>query len=80
MDRLGGANAIDCLGLFTRLMTRVSDPALRREYRKRLSGFVKVHRRPGLVLFYVFHMIMHYHVWKMARDMSSRESQLVNVY
>ncbi len=61
-------------------MTRVTDPRLRREYRKRLSGFLKVHRRPGLLLFYVFHMVMHYHVWKLAKDMSTRESQLVNSF
>ena len=71
---------IEGLGLFTRLMTRVTDPGLRREYRKRLAGFIKVHRRPGLLLFYVFHMAMHYHVWKLAKDMSARESQLVNSF
>ena len=73
-------NAVEGLGLFARLMTRVADPKLRLEYKKRLWGFLKVHRRPGLVLFYVFHMAMHYHVWKLAKDMAARESQLVNSY
>ena len=30
---------------------------------------------PGLLLFYVFHLVMHYHAWKMAKAMSSREAQ-----
>jgi hypothetical protein len=32
------------------------------------------------MLFYVFHMAMHYHTWKMARSMSSRSQQLVNSF
>src|SRR5208283_1605904 len=68
--------AVESTGLFARLMNRVEDDGLRREYRKRLGRFLKVHRRPGLILFYVFHMAMHYHVWKLRKDMSSREAQL----
>ena len=52
---------LKAIGLFLRLMTRVREPGLKREYRKRLWRFLKVHRRPGLVLFYLFHMTMHYH-------------------
>ena len=73
-------NGIESLGLFTRLMTKVREPELRREYRKRVWNFLKVHRRPGLLLFYVFHLVMHYHAWKMAKAMSSREAQLVNSF
>jgi hypothetical protein len=68
------------IGLFLRLMTLVREPDLRREYRKRLWRFLKVHRRPGLVLFYVFHMCMHYHAQYMAKRMASREMQLVNSF
>ncbi len=68
------------IGLFLRLMTRVREPHLRREYRKRLWRFLKVHRRPGLVLFYLFHMTMHYHAQYLARRMASRELQLVNSF
>jgi len=71
---------IESLGLFARLMSGVSDPRLRREYRKRLWGFLKVHRRPGLLLFYVFHLAMHYHVSKLAHDMTTREAHLVNSF
>ena len=73
-------SAIEGLGLFARLMSHVPDRALRKQYRKRVWGFLKVHRRPGLLLFYVFHLAMHYHVSKLANDMSTRESQLVNSY
>ena len=71
---------VESLGLFLRLMKSVPNPELRREYRKRLFNFLKVHRRPGLLLFYVFHLAMHYHTWKLAKDMSSRNSQLVNSF
>ncbi|APW59136.1 B12-binding domain-containing radical SAM protein [Paludisphaera borealis] len=71
---------VESLGLFSRLIWSVPSAELRREYRKRLFNFLKVHRRPGLLLFYVFHLAMHYHTWKMAKDMSSRSSQLVNSF
>ncbi len=73
-------NLVEGMGLYFRLMNRVPDRALRAEYRRRARAFLKVHRRPGLFLFYVFHMVMHYHVRKLAGDMSRRESQLVNSY
>ena len=68
------------VGLFIRLMTRVPDRQLRREYRQRLWRFLKVHRRPGLVLNYLFHMTMHYHAQYLAKRMASRELQLVNSF
>ena len=46
-------SAIEGLGLFARLISHVPDRALRKQYRKRLWGFLKVHRRPGLFLYYV---------------------------
>jgi len=73
-------SAIEGLGLFARLMSQVPDRALRQQYRKRVWGFLKVHRRPGLLLYYLVHLVMHYHVSKLANDMSTRESQLVNSY
>ncbi len=68
------------VGLFFRLSTRVPFKPLRKEYRKRLWRFLKVHRRPGLVLFYLFHMAMHYHAFRLAKDVSSRQSPLVNSF
>ena len=68
------------IALFARLMTLVKDAQLRRDYRKRLWCFLKVHRRPGFVLFYLFHMTMHYHARYLATNMASRELQLVNSF
>jgi radical SAM superfamily enzyme YgiQ (UPF0313 family) len=72
--------AFQAIGLFTRLMTRVEDARLRREYRKRLWRLLKVHRRPGLVLFYLFHMAMHYHCFRLAERVANPELQLINSY
>ncbi|MGC8644384.1 MAG: hypothetical protein ACP5XB_31360, partial [Isosphaeraceae bacterium] len=71
---------IESLGLFTRLLTRVSEPELRQEYKKRFWGFLKVHHRPGLMLCYAFHLVMHYHIWRLAKNMATREAQLVNSF
>ncbi len=71
---------LQSLGLFFRLMTQVPIAPLRAEYRRRLWRFLKVHRRPGIVLFYLFHMTMHYHAFRLAKDMASSESKLVNSF
>jgi radical SAM superfamily enzyme YgiQ (UPF0313 family) len=68
------------VGLYFRIMTRVRDPKLRRAYRQRLWRFLKVHRRPGLALNYLFHMTMHYHAQYLAKRMASKELQLVNSF
>jgi radical SAM superfamily enzyme YgiQ (UPF0313 family) len=71
---------VPTVGLFLRLMTRVQSPELRRQYRRRFWRFLKVHRRPGLTLFYLFHLVMHYHVHTMARAMTAHEERLVNSF
>jgi radical SAM superfamily enzyme YgiQ (UPF0313 family) len=68
------------VGLFIRLMTRVADRPLRYEYRRRLLRLLKVHRRPGLVLFYLFHMAMHFHAHQLAKRVACREAMLINSY
>ena len=68
------------IGLFARLMRQVHDPKLRAEYRRRLGRLLKVRRRPGLVLFYIFHLAMHYHAHTMARSMTTGEHAIVNSY
>ncbi len=68
------------IGLFARLMTSIGEPSLRREYRKRLGRFLRVHRRPGLVLLYLFHMAMHYHAYQLAKQVANPEMQLINSY
>jgi radical SAM superfamily enzyme YgiQ (UPF0313 family) len=68
------------IGLFLRLMARVPEADLRREYRSRLWRLLKVHRRPGFVLGYVFHMAMHYHAYSLARRVANPELQLINSF
>ncbi len=46
---------LQSIGLFFRLMTHVPEAYLRREYRKRLWGFLKRRRNPGTLLLYVIH-------------------------
>ena len=60
------------LGLFFRLMRMVPDPALRREYRKRMARFLRRRRNPGMALAYLFHVAMHYHAHTLARDLIPR--------
>ncbi len=73
-------SGIESVGLIIRLMTHVPDPSLRKLYRQRLWDFLKVHRRPGLLLHYLVHLAMHYHVSKLTHDMTTRQSQLVNSF
>ena len=68
------------IGLFLRLMARIPEDDLRREYRRRLWGLLKVHRRPGFVVGYLFHMTMHYHAYSLARRVANPELQLINSY
>ena len=71
---------VESLGLYLRLMTKIPVPELKREYNRRFWRFLKVHRRPGLLLFYTFHLVMHYHSWTMAHQISSRKAELVNSF
>jgi hypothetical protein len=66
--------------LFLRLMSGIESAALRREYRRRLWRFLKVRRRPALALFYLFHLVMHYHLHTLARTMAAGEARLVNSF
>jgi radical SAM superfamily enzyme YgiQ (UPF0313 family) len=77
---LEGLYLLGAMGLCVRLMTRVRDTRLRREYGRRLWRFLKVHRRPGLILNYLFHMTMHYHAQSLAKRVSARDMQLVNSF
>jgi radical SAM superfamily enzyme YgiQ (UPF0313 family) len=71
---------VQAVGLFLRLMKGIPEAHLRREYRYRMKRMLKVHRRPGLVLFYVFHMAMHYHTYTMARNMATNRTAIFNSY
>ena len=71
---------VQAAGLFVRLMRGVPEAHLRREYRRRLWRFLKVRRRPGLLLVYLFHLAMHYHAHTMAQQMASGTTAIVNSY
>ncbi|QEH31742.1 Radical SAM superfamily protein [Aquisphaera giovannonii] len=66
------------LGLFALLMLRVPDAALRREYRRRLWGLLRIRREPTVVVSYVVKCAMHYHAHTMARDMAGGRSPIYN--
>jgi hypothetical protein len=57
-------------GLFARLMRRVPDAALRREYRRRIWGLWRTRRDPGLLQIYVIKCAIHFHHHTMAREMA----------
>jgi radical SAM superfamily enzyme YgiQ (UPF0313 family) len=66
--------------LYRRLMKGVTDPELREEYRYRVKRFLKVRKRPGLFLFYVFHLAMHFNAYTMTRNMTTGRREIVNSY
>jgi hypothetical protein len=66
--------------LLARLMSSVPDPALRREYRRRVWGVLKARRDPAVLVYYLLKCAMHYHAQKMARRMADRPNALVNSF
>jgi radical SAM superfamily enzyme YgiQ (UPF0313 family) len=67
-------------GLFARMMTGIPDPALRREYRRRIGRLIRARPDPGTILTYVFKCAMHYHAHTMARKMISDRAAVVSGY
>jgi len=74
------AYAFKAAGLFLGLTFRVPEPSLRREYRRRIRRLLRVHRRPGLVLNYLIHVVMQYHAWTLARKMAEGRMTVINTY
>ncbi len=68
------------VGLFARLMKRVPDAALRREYRRRLARLLQERPDPHLIFLYTVKCAMHYHHCTMARQMAASRSALVNSF
>jgi radical SAM superfamily enzyme YgiQ (UPF0313 family) len=75
-----GTFLVAAIALWVRLIRRVPDPALRREYRARFRRMIKVRKRPGLVLLYIFHMAMHFHAYSLATSMNTGKREIVNSY
>jgi hypothetical protein len=66
--------------LFTRLMRCVPDPALRKEYRKRIWRLIKARPDPNLLTLYLIKCGLHYHQYTMARDMATGAGRFVNTF
>jgi radical SAM superfamily enzyme YgiQ (UPF0313 family) len=65
--------------LFSRIMRRVPEPALRRIYRQRLGRLLRSRPDAGLVMYYVVKCALHYHAYTMARQMADGITPVVNV-
>jgi radical SAM superfamily enzyme YgiQ (UPF0313 family) len=66
--------------LFALLMLGVPDAALRREYRRHILGILHARPDPAIVFGYVLKCAMHYHHYRMARDMAGDRSRVLNPY
>jgi radical SAM superfamily enzyme YgiQ (UPF0313 family) len=68
------------MGLFARLMLKVRDAKLRREYRDRVWRILRSRREPGVLLYYVLKCALHYHAHKMVHQFRNRTHELVNTF
>ena len=68
------------VGLFARLMSRVPEASLRREYRRRLAHLLRERPDPRLIFLYTVKCAMHYHHFTMARQMAGGHAALVNSF
>ena len=75
-----GVRLVRTIFLYFRLLNAIPEKHLRQEYKRRFWRFLKVKRRPGLALFYLFHLAMHYHAYTMSRNMTSNRTAIVNSY
>ena len=71
---------VQAIALFARLMHGVPEAYLRKEYRRRLWRFLKARQNPGVALFYVIKMAMHYHAHTIANQMSIEGAKIVNSF
>ena len=71
---------VQSLGLFVRLMMMVPEPALRREYRRRVLRYLRHRGHPGTLFLYVVRCAMHFHAYVLARRMAAGELGAVNSF
>jgi hypothetical protein len=64
--------------LYHRLMSNIPEAELRREYRRRLWRLAAARPDPNLWILYVLKCAMHYHQYRMARQMASGRTQVYN--
>jgi hypothetical protein len=77
---LEGRRLAQTIGFYFRILSAIPEKHLRQEYKKRFWRFLKFKRRPGLALFYLFHIAMHYHAYSMSRNMTSKRTAIFNSY
>lgn len=75
-----GINVLRDVVLFARVMWRVADPALRREYLRRLGQVLRRRPDPALFFVYLLKCCMHYHNYTMARRMAQGSEPVVNSF
>ena len=63
---------------FGRLMSRIADRSLRKEYRHRIWRILKARRSPTLMLNYLIRCAMHYHQHTMVERIATGRSPIVN--
>ena len=66
--------------LYRRLMRRVDDAALRREYRRRIAAVWKHRREPAALLIYVLKCAIHYHYLQISNSLQQDELRIVNSF
>jgi radical SAM superfamily enzyme YgiQ (UPF0313 family) len=73
-------NLIRFAVLYTRLMRRIPDKSLWREYRRRIGRLLKLRHDPAVLLMYIVKCAMHYHHHTMAEQMASGQASIVNSF
>ena len=68
------------VGLLARLLVRVPEPALRRVYARQIWRVLRRKPMPTMLFVYALRAAMHYHGWRLARDMAAPDAKIVNAY
>ena len=66
--------------IYRQLMQGVPEVALRREYRRRVAGFLRTRRDPVALFVYLLKCVIHFHVHTMVRNMDVRQNRIVNSF
>lgn len=78
--RAGATACVQAAVVFARLMIRVRDVELRREYRRRLVRLVSVRREPEVLLIYAIKCAIHVHVQALTRALARGAGSLANTF
>jgi hypothetical protein len=78
--RAKGAFLAQALYILTRLLWKVRDPALRREYLRRIWRLVRARPDPSILWIAVVKSAMQYHAQQMARRMAEGQTAVINTY